>query len=142
MDLLEANFFVQKDLLTWDKEHFGVGFFYRPQTEFIIVAYKGLKPRPLNRKNQANIFREKRAKKAYSLVQKPHTLIQKLIELSSNEGDLVLDCFMCSGTTAIASRNTNRRFIGFEINKENFNESQKDYLNNHLKQREVRTFSL
>jgi len=125
MDILEANFFVQKDLLVWDKEHFGVGFFYRPQTEFILIAYKGMKPRPLNSKSQANIFRVKRLYRAYSIVQKPVELIERFVELSTDEGDLILDCFMCSGTTAIASRNKRRNFIGFEINKENFEESQK-----------------
>ena len=36
----------------------------------------------------------------------------------SNEGDLVYDCFMGSGTTALASINTNRTYIGSEISKE------------------------
>ena len=49
--------------------------------------------------------------------QKPLDLITKLILQSSNEGDLVLDPFMGSGTTAIACINTGRNFIGFEINK-------------------------
>ena len=125
MDILEANFFVQKDLITWDKEHFGVGFFYRPQTEFVLFAYKGTKPNPLNSKSQANIIRLKRLYNAYSLVQKPSELIERLIELSTKEGELVLDCFMGSGTTAIASRNKKRNFVGWEINKDNYAECQK-----------------
>jgi site-specific DNA-methyltransferase (adenine-specific) len=36
----------------------------------------------------------------------------------SNEGDTILDCFMGSGTTAVACANTNRKYIGFEISKE------------------------
>jgi DNA modification methylase len=46
--------------------------------------------------------------------QKPLSTIEKIIEASSHEGDTVLDCFMGSGTTAIAALNTNRNFIGFE----------------------------
>ena len=47
--------------------------------------------------------------------QKPVEVIEKLITDSTQEGDLVLDCFMGSGTTAVASKKLNRNFIGFEI---------------------------
>jgi len=40
------------------------------------------------------------------------------IEISTKEGDIVLDPFMGSGTTAVACKKFNRSFIGFEINKE------------------------
>ena len=45
---------------------------------------------------------------------KPLELIEKYILLSSNEGNVVLDPFLGSGTTAIACVNTNRHYIGFE----------------------------
>lgn len=48
----------------------------------------------------------------------PVALVQDHILTWSNEGDLVLDPFMGSGTTAIACANTGRNFIGFEISKE------------------------
>jgi DNA modification methylase len=48
--------------------------------------------------------------------QKPLNLIEKLITQSSNPDDTVLDPFMGSGTTAVACINTNRNYIGFEIN--------------------------
>lgn len=48
--------------------------------------------------------------------QKPLKLIMKLIDCSSNEGDLVLDPFMGSGTTAVACELLNRHWIGSEIN--------------------------
>jgi site-specific DNA-methyltransferase (adenine-specific) len=38
-----------------------------------------------------------------------------LIENSSNDNDIVLDIFMGSGTTAVACQETNRQYIGFEI---------------------------
>jgi DNA modification methylase len=41
-----------------------------------------------------------------------------IIQMLSNEGDLVLDCFMGSGTTAVACKQLNRNFIGFEISKD------------------------
>ena len=49
---------------------------------------------------------------------KPHRLIRKLIKASSNEGDIILDPFMGSGTTALACLKLNRKFIGYEISEE------------------------
>jgi site-specific DNA-methyltransferase (adenine-specific) len=49
--------------------------------------------------------------------QKPLEIIERTILLSSNEGDIILDPFMGSGTTAIAALKLNRKYIGFE--KEN-----------------------
>lgn len=46
--------------------------------------------------------------------QKPVMLMERLIRLSSNEGDTILDPFLGSGTTAIACKLSNRNFIGFE----------------------------
>lgn len=48
--------------------------------------------------------------------QKPLALLEYLIRTYSNEGETVLDNCMGSGSTAIASLNTNRHFIGFELN--------------------------
>lgn len=50
--------------------------------------------------------------------QKPVELIEYLIKTYTNEGDTVLDFTMGSGTTAIACMNTNRKFIGFELDEE------------------------
>ena len=47
--------------------------------------------------------------------QKPLKLIEFLIKLTTREGQVVLDPFMGSGTTAVAARRLNRHFIGFEI---------------------------
>ena len=48
---------------------------------------------------------------------KPLVFIRKIIRNSSVEGDVVLDSFMCSGTTAVACILENRNYIGFEVNK-------------------------
>lgn len=48
--------------------------------------------------------------------QKPVKLLERIIKTSSNEGDLVLDCFMGSGTTLETALNLKRRFIGVDIN--------------------------
>lgn len=52
--------------------------------------------------------------------QKPVELVEYLIKTYSNEGDIILDNCMGSGTTAIAAINTNRNFIGFELDKNYF----------------------
>lgn len=49
---------------------------------------------------------------------KPISMIKNLIKNSSVEGDIILDCFSGSGTTCVASKELNRRFLGIEINPE------------------------
>ena len=49
--------------------------------------------------------------------QKPVALFEYLIKTYTNPGELVLDNCMGSGTTAIACMNTQRNFIGFEMDK-------------------------
>lgn len=50
--------------------------------------------------------------------QKPEKLYAKLILASSNEGDIVFDPFVGSGTACVVARKLNRHFVGIEINKE------------------------
>lgn len=50
--------------------------------------------------------------------QKPVDLVRMLVRSFTNEGDTILDNCMGSGTTAVAAVMENRRFIGFETNKE------------------------
>lgn len=49
--------------------------------------------------------------------QKPEKLLAKIILASSNEGDVVLDPFMGSGTTAVVAKKLNRKYCGIEINQ-------------------------
>lgn len=48
--------------------------------------------------------------------QKPESLLERVINASSNPGDLVFDCFMGSGTTQAVAMRLGRRFIGADIN--------------------------
>ena len=63
---------------------------------------------------------------------KPLELIKRHIINSSNEGDTILDCFMGSGTTGVACMNTNRKFIGIELDENYFNIA-KDRIENSIK---------
>lgn len=49
---------------------------------------------------------------------KPLELVKRHLLHSTNEGDVVLDCFCGSGTTCLAAKETGRRYIGIEINQE------------------------
>lgn len=48
--------------------------------------------------------------------QKPTSLLERIIRASSNEGDIIFDCFMGSGTTQAVAMKLGRRFIGADIN--------------------------
>ncbi len=50
--------------------------------------------------------------------QLPIHLLERLILMTTNEGDIVLDPFIGTGTTAIAAKKLSRKYIGFEIDKQ------------------------
>ena len=66
--------------------------------------------------------------------QKPIKILQHIIEIASNEHDVVFDPFMGVASTAIAALKTNRKFYGCEINHEYYLEGvdrvKHFYLNN------------
>lgn len=49
--------------------------------------------------------------------QKPESLLERILKLSSKEGDLILDCFLGSGTTAVAAEKLGRRWIGCDLSR-------------------------
>ena len=53
--------------------------------------------------------------------EKPVELLEYLIKTYSNENDVILDNCMGSGSTGVAALNTNRRFIGIELDEKYFN---------------------
>lgn len=63
------------------------------------------------------IFKTDKQKSSIHPTQKPVALFEYLIKTYTNEGETVLDNCMGSGTTAIACMNTNRNYIGFELDK-------------------------
>lgn len=125
------DYFVNKrkcnwNLLTWHKTNPipACGNKYITDTEFILFfREKGVKIHgtydtkktyyvtPLNTKD----------KKLYNHPTcKPVEILQNLILNSSLENDIVLDSFMGSGSTGVACKNTNRKFIGIELDKNYF----------------------
>ena len=62
----------------------------------------------------------KRDKDKLHPTQKPVALLEYLIKTYTNENDVVLDNCMGSGSTGVACQNTNRNFIGFELDEKYF----------------------
>ena len=75
----------------------------------------------------------KRDKEKYHPTQKPVSILEYLIKTYTNENDLVLDNCMGSGSTIIAAINTNRKYIGFELDKDIFQIADKR-IQKHLKE--------
>ena len=79
------------------------------------------------------IFSTDTQKSTLHPTQKPLALCEYLIKTYTNEGDVVLDNCMGSGTTAIACMNTKRNFIGFELDEEYY-KSASERLEGHTAQ--------
>lgn len=67
--------------------------------------------------------------------QKPIDILERLIKTSTNEDDVVLDCFMGSGSTGVACITTNRKFYGIEKD-ENYFEIAKNRIEETIKNKE------
>ena len=71
-------------------------------------------------KYKSNILKYKKDYDGYHPTQKPILLLEDLIKTFSNEGNLVVDLTMGSGSTGVACKNTNRSFIGIEKDENYF----------------------
>lgn len=93
---------------------------YMSDTEYCLYFFKGkghCKPQNYDDAktyNIENINQRDKVEYKHPTI-KPLSIISKLIRNSSQEGDLVLDPFMGSGTTGVAAKTANRRFIGIEL---------------------------
>ena len=81
-------------------------------------------------KYKSNILKYKKNYDGYHPTQKPVALLEDLVKTFSNEGDLVVDLTMGSGSTGVACLNTNRNFIGIELDDEYF-EIAKERIEKH-----------
>ena len=61
--------------------------------------------------------------------EKPLNLIKEYVELHSLKGQTVMDCFMGSGTTAVACKELDRNFIGIELEKKYFDIAKERIIN-------------
>lgn len=79
-------------------------------------------------KYKSNILEYKKDFNGFHPTQKPVPLLEDIIKTFSNENDLVVDLTMGSGSTGVASKNTNRNFIGIEMDKTYFEIAKKRIL--------------
>tara|TARA_R110002074_G_scaffold154960_1_gene310652 strand:- start:2 stop:931 length:930 start_codon:yes stop_codon:yes gene_type:complete len=72
------------------------------------------------KKYKSNVLKYKKDYTGHHPTQKPVLLLEDLIKTFSNENDLVVDLTMGSGSTGVAAQNTNRNFIGIEMDDKYF----------------------
>lgn len=112
--------FIIKNILVWDKDWFGMGNNYRPNYELCLLCCKTNVV--TKSKNKSNILKYRRISptKLVHSCEKPVALLEDLISELSDEDEIVLDPFMGSGSTCVAAVNTNRHYIGFELDEKYF----------------------
>lgn len=108
----------------------GFGYNYLNCIETIIYGCKPPRGRRLNG-NASNLLKHSEVPRNFRIypTEKPVLLLRELIEQSTSVGELVLDPFAGSGSTLLATRESGRRGLGFEINKEAFLKAQDRLLN-------------
>ena len=129
-DLLEKHKFKQIRFIEWIKTNpqplnSSVNYLTNCR-EIALLGVKEGKP-TFNSKydNGILLFPLQGGKNRFHPTQKSLQLFETLIEKHSNEGNIVLDTFLGSGTTAIACKNKNRKFKGCEVSKEYYDKLMK-----------------
>ena len=130
LNTFTANSFHFIKSLIWDKGNKIMGQYYMSQFEYILFFRKG-KGIKINNCGTSDILSVPNKKlkdtngKNLHDTEKPVDLMKILIENSSAENELVLDPFMGIGSTGIACMNTNRNFIGIELDQKYFEIAEK-----------------
>lgn len=112
--------------LIWEKDNKIMGQYYMSQFEYILFFRKG-KGIKINNCGTSDVlkFPNKKLKDEGGSnlhdTEKPVELMSILVENSSKEGQVVLDMFCGIGSTCIASKKLNRKYIGMEIDEVYFN---------------------
>lgn len=117
--------FAFQNMIVWDKGNCTPNRYYLNSYELILMLRKG-KAKNINNMGTKNILRVPNiTRKKLHPTEKPVELIEILISNSSQCNDVVLDPFMGSGSTGVAAINTNRNFIGIELDENYFKIAEK-----------------
>lgn len=110
-----------QNIIIWEKGNVTPNRYYLNSYEMILMLKKG-KSRNINNMGDKNIINIKNiiGNKTHP-TEKPVQLNEIFILNSSNENDIVLDPFMGTGSAGVACKNTNRDFIGIELDEKYFN---------------------
>lgn len=114
--------FKYQQLIVWKKNNATPNKYYLNSYELILMLRKG-NAKNINNLGTKNILEVNNilgGKKTHP-TEKPVELNKILIENSTNERDIVLDCFMGTGSTGVACKELNRNFIGIEIDEKYYN---------------------
>ena len=124
--------FKEVNVLVWAKGMHTPLPYYMKNIEFIVLFRKG-KARKINNMGSFALIDIKgiRGNKVHP-TQKPVELLEYLIKTYTKENEVVLDFTMGSGSTGVACMNTNRKFIGIELDENYFNIA-KDRIENSIK---------
>lgn len=112
--LAERIGFHYSNTIIWNKMVIGMGYHYRKSYENILFFEKG--KRPLNNRSIGDVVSFKRVHGGYP-TEKPLPLLELLIQQSTQEGEVVVDPFMGSGTTAVAALLNRRGYIVGDIDE-------------------------
>ena len=104
--------------LTFIKHYASTERFLRYQHENAYLLAKGSPQKPA--RTIPDVLEWKYTGNNLHPTQKPVSVLTPLVESFSNPGDVVLDPFCGSGSTLLAARNVNRRFLGIELSKQYF----------------------
>lgn len=113
--------FKVKNILVWNKDWFGMGNNYRPNYELIMLLCKDNIKTKSNNKSNILTYRRMAPNKMTHSCEKPVPLLEDLVYELTNTGDLILDCYMGTGSTGEACMKLDRKFIGIELDDNYFN---------------------
>ena len=123
MEIENVGFNIYKTLI-WAKNSPITNMYYMDSHEYIIFCRKG-KAKRINNCGTKSVLNVDNPRNKVHPTEKPVELMEVLITNSSQEGELVFDPFMGSGTTGVACINTNRSFIGIELDEDYFEIAKK-----------------
>jgi len=118
MEIENVGFNIYK-ILIWAKNSPITNMYYMDSHEYIIFCRKG-KAKRINNCGTKSVLNVDNPRNKVHPTEKPVELMEILVNNSSQEGELVLDPFMGSGSTGVACVNTNRNFIGMELDEKYF----------------------
>ena len=132
---MRQNFNLQNVIVWFHANLYGAGISYgknryKSTWEPVFYATKGTSPHNIQQKAYLKYGRSFDVIQIGAVLrnrllktQKPEKLIDRFVYCSSNEGDIVLDPFMGSGTTALVCRRLNRNFLGCDTNQDYVNKA-------------------
>lgn len=112
--------FELKQMLVWDKGFPGLGDLdgnWGCGHEVILYLKKGRRKLPYRRSGIIHVDKVASGQNIHP-TEKPVSLIEKLVEMSTDVGDLIVDPFSGSGSTSVAAKNLGRDSIAFELDPE------------------------